>query len=199
MLRGVSIRYNFLQNTHIFNKQRFFQLNFFTFSWIKLQILFRCCLLHKITVILRYSLYLVYLYPSSIYAVSMSSISYFQPRFYYNYRSSHPRCSIIKRVLRNLTKFTGTQLCQCLFFNRVADLRPIINHIVLLNSDSHLPNKVFYSLQWKPFKNDFKKMLFISPQKLFLFSFVLFSFSICFHFSWFFGHVEKMVWLERQG
>ena len=40
-------------------------------------------------------------------------------------RSSHQRCSIRKGVLRNFTKFRGKHLCQSLFFNRVADLRPI--------------------------------------------------------------------------
>ena len=30
------------------------------------------------------------------------------------------RCSVKKGVLRNLTKFTGKHLCQCLFFNKVA-------------------------------------------------------------------------------
>ena len=29
-----------------------------------------------------------------------------------------------KGVLRNFTKFTGKHLCQSLFFNKVADLRP---------------------------------------------------------------------------
>ena len=29
-----------------------------------------------------------------------------------------------KGVLRNLTKFTGKHLCQSLFFNKVAGLRP---------------------------------------------------------------------------
>ena len=40
------------------------------------------------------------------------------------YRSSHQRCSMKKGVLRNFTKFTGKQLCQSLFFNKVAGLRP---------------------------------------------------------------------------
>ena len=40
------------------------------------------------------------------------------------YRSSHQRCSIKKGVLRNFTKFTGKPLCQSLFFNKVACLRP---------------------------------------------------------------------------
>ena len=33
-------------------------------------------------------------------------------------------CSIQKDVLRNFTKFTGKHLCQSLFFNKVAGLRP---------------------------------------------------------------------------
>ena len=37
-------------------------------------------------------------------------------------RSSHRRCSVRKGVLRNFTKSTGKQLCQSLFFNKVADL-----------------------------------------------------------------------------
>ena len=40
------------------------------------------------------------------------------------YRSSHQRCSMKKGVLRNFTKFTGKHLCQSLFFNKVAALRP---------------------------------------------------------------------------
>ena len=39
-------------------------------------------------------------------------------------RSSHQRCSMKKGVLRNSTKFTGKHLCQRLFFNKVAGLRP---------------------------------------------------------------------------
>ena len=41
-------------------------------------------------------------------------------------RSSHQRCSIKKGVLRNVAKFTQKHLCQNLFFNRVASLRPAI-------------------------------------------------------------------------
>ena len=41
-------------------------------------------------------------------------------------RSSHQKCSIEIVVLKNFTKFTGKQLCQSLFFNNVADLRPAI-------------------------------------------------------------------------
>ena len=40
------------------------------------------------------------------------------------FRSSHRRCSVKKCVLRNFAKFTGKHLCQRLFFNKVAGLRP---------------------------------------------------------------------------
>ena len=40
------------------------------------------------------------------------------------FRSSHQRCSIKKSVLRNFVKFTGKHLCQSLFFDKVAGLRP---------------------------------------------------------------------------
>ena len=39
-------------------------------------------------------------------------------------RSGHRRCSVRKGVLRNFAKFTGKRLCQNLFFNKVACLRP---------------------------------------------------------------------------
>ena len=35
-------------------------------------------------------------------------------------RSKHQTCSMKKDVLRNFTKFTGKQLCQSIFFNKVA-------------------------------------------------------------------------------
>ena len=40
------------------------------------------------------------------------------------YRSSQRRCPVRKGVLRNFAKFTGKQLCQSLFLNKVAGLRP---------------------------------------------------------------------------
>ena len=43
---------------------------------------------------------------------------------FWNFRSSHQRCSMKKGVLRNFTKFTGKHLRQSLFFNEVAGLRP---------------------------------------------------------------------------
>ena len=39
-------------------------------------------------------------------------------------RSSHQRYSLRKGFLRNFAKFTGKHLCQRLFFNKVAGLRP---------------------------------------------------------------------------
>ena len=39
-------------------------------------------------------------------------------------RSSHQRYSVKKGTLRNFVKFTGKHLCQRLFFNKVAGLRP---------------------------------------------------------------------------
>ena len=38
--------------------------------------------------------------------------------------SSRLRCSLTKCVLRNIAEFTGKHLCQSLFLNKVADLRP---------------------------------------------------------------------------
>ena len=39
-------------------------------------------------------------------------------------RNSHQRCSVGKGILRNFAKFKGKHLCQSLFLNKVADLRP---------------------------------------------------------------------------
>ena len=40
------------------------------------------------------------------------------------FRSSHQRCSMKKGAPRNFSKFRGKHLCQNLFFNKVAGLRP---------------------------------------------------------------------------
>ena len=42
---------------------------------------------------------------------------------YYS-RRRHQRCSVRKGVLRNSAQFTGKDLCQSLFFNKVAGMRP---------------------------------------------------------------------------
>ena len=41
---------------------------------------------------------------------------------WWNYRSSRPEILCQKDVLRNFAKFTGKQLCQILFFNKIAGL-----------------------------------------------------------------------------
>ena len=40
------------------------------------------------------------------------------------YRNSRPEVFCKKGVLRNFVKFTGKQLCQSLFFNKVVGPRP---------------------------------------------------------------------------
>ena len=44
--------------------------------------------------------------------------------FWHVFRSSRPEVFCKKGVLSNFTKFTGKHLCQRLFFNKVAGLRP---------------------------------------------------------------------------
>ena len=51
------------------------------------------------------------------------AISYFLLSQFFT-RSSRPEVFCKKGVLRNFTKFTGKHLCQRLFFNNVAGLRP---------------------------------------------------------------------------
>ena len=41
------------------------------------------------------------------------------------FRSSHRRCSVKNGVLRNFAKFTGKDLCQSPFYNKVAGFRPV--------------------------------------------------------------------------
>ena len=45
-------------------------------------------------------------------------------KYVHIFGSSHSEVFCKKGVLRNLTKFTGKHLCQSLFFNKVAGLRP---------------------------------------------------------------------------
>ena len=49
-------------------------------------------------------------------------------------RSSRPEVFYEKGVLRNFTRFTGNHLCQSLFFNKAAGLRPttLLNETTLL-------------------------------------------------------------------
>ena len=41
-----------------------------------------------------------------------------------NSRSSHRRCSVKESIVNNFAKFTSNHLCQSLFYNKVARLRP---------------------------------------------------------------------------
>ena len=66
------------------------------------------------------------------------------------------RCSIKKGVLRNFPKLTGKHLCQSLFFNKVAGLRPASllkkrrwHRCVLVNFAKHLETRCFKEhLRW---------------------------------------------------
>ena len=52
-------------------------------------------------------------------------VSYFSwQKKYFNFRSSHPEVFCKKGALKNFTKSIGKHLCQSLFFNKVAGLRP---------------------------------------------------------------------------
>ena len=42
------------------------------------------------------------------------------------FRSSHQRCSLRKGIFGNFTKFTGKQMCQNFFFNKVGGMWPAI-------------------------------------------------------------------------
>ena len=42
--------------------------------------------------------------------------------------SNHRRYSVKIGVLTNFAKFTGKHLCQSLFFNKVADLSPVLRN-----------------------------------------------------------------------
>ena len=56
-----------------------------------------------------------------------------------NSRNSRPKVFCKKGVLRNITNFTGKHLCQSLFFNKVAGLRPkkmTDDYVYLVSIDS---------------------------------------------------------------
>ena len=60
-------------------------------------------------------------------------------------RSSHQRYSIKKGVFKNFTKFTGKHLCQSLFLNKVAGLRPASRKTCFSPTALHLfASKVCY-------------------------------------------------------
>ena len=64
-----------------------------------------------------------------------------------------------------------------------------IPQIFILKWDSHLPKKMFYLFQWKPFKNDQKMFFYFILKALLVVK--IFKF-----LSWLSGHAEKTAWLE---
>ena len=66
----------------------------------------------------------------SLYFDKVAGLTLLKQRLWHKYfpvtfpkfRGRHRRCSVKKGVLRNFAKFTGKQLCQGLFFNKVAGL-----------------------------------------------------------------------------
>ena len=52
---------------------------------------------------------------------------------------------------------------------------------ITLNSDSYLPKKLFYLLQWQPFKDDGKKLFYFCSKVLFVLKIFKFLSRICSH------------------
>ena len=80
------------------------------------------------------------------------------------------RCSV-KRCSLNFTKFTGKQLCQSLFFNKVADLRPAketLAHLFSCELCEFFKNTFFYRTTLVAFSEIymFDFLLNTSTQKL---------------------------------
>ena len=58
-------------------------------------------------------------------------------RFYKNSQKQSPRC-VLQNVLRNFAKFTGKNLRQSLYFNKVADLSEIVKFMTTTLLTEHL-------------------------------------------------------------
>ena len=106
------------------------------------------------------------------------------------------KCLLIQKqgVMRNLQLlqilliteiFSNKENLLLLMFDKFLSFDPI------LKSESHLPKKLFYLAQWKPFKMMKNAFYFIS---IALFVLKIFKF-----LSWLFGHAEETVWLEILG
>ena len=74
-------------------------------------------------------------------------------------RSSHRRCSVKKGVLRNLAKFTGKHLCQRLFFNKVAGLRPKVCNFIKKESLAKVLSCEFCEISKETFFTDGRLLL----------------------------------------
>ena len=69
-------------------------------------------------------------------------------------------CSIKKSVFRNLTKFTGRHLCQSIFFNKVAGLRPYQLQTLLKHWPRCFPGN-FVKFLRTPFPTEYLRWLFL--------------------------------------
>ena len=88
-------------------------------------------------------------------------------------RSSHRRCSVRKGVLRNFGKFTEKYLCQRLFFNKVAGLKPAT---LLKNRFWHRCFPVsFAKFLRTPFLQNTSGQLLLSVEKVVLKNFAIFT------------------------
>ena len=86
------------------------------------------------------------------------------------FRSSHKRCSMKKGALKNFAKFTGKQLCQSLFFNKVASLYLISKNTSFYGTPPVTASVLHFVY---PFKN-MPMTKFCQSKLSFLFIFVLF-------------------------
>ena len=64
------------------------------------------------------------------------------------YRSSHQRCSVMKRVLRNFIKFTGKHLWKSLYFNKV---RPEACNFIKTETPAREFSREFYHISKNTF------------------------------------------------
>ena len=91
-------------------------------------------------------------------------------------RSSHRRYSVRKVVLRNFTKFTGKHLCQSLFFNKVAGLRPatLLKRRLWPEACNFIEKKDWHSFFPMNFVKFLRTLFFLqsTPGRLFLFCFL---------------------------
>ena len=91
-------------------------------------------------------------------------------------RSSHRRYSVRKVVLRNFTKFTGKHLCQSLFFNKVAGLRPatLLKRRLWPEACNFIEKKDWHSFFPMNFVKFLRTLFFLqsTPERLFLFCFL---------------------------
>ena len=67
------------------------------------------------------------------------------------FRNSRPEVFFEKSVLRNLSKFTTKHLCQSLFFNQVAGLRPQACNFIKKETLAQKFSREFYEISKNAF------------------------------------------------